>query len=115
MAKKNIENTAVVITYNVGKSFSHDKFVAAVKAADMVGFNLCVVFDHGFDVVGDVRFLFEKGKRRVAYQIMVDKTDLDMMALAGAIKPTTAIFSARRLRKWPKMSKISFSVKNKKE
>lgn len=99
MAKKNINNTAVVITYNVGKAFSHDKFVAAVKAADMVGFNVEVVFDHGFDVVGDVRFLFEKGKRRVAYQIMVDKTDLDMMALAGAIKPTTALILSQKAEK----------------
>lgn len=98
MAKKNIKN-AVTVTYNVGKAFSHDKFVAAVKAADMVGFNVEVVYDHGFDVEGDVRFLFEKGKRRVAYQVMIGKTDLDLMALAGVIKPTTALWLSQKAEK----------------
>lgn len=99
MAKKNIKNTAVTVKYEVGKAFDHDKFVAAVKAADMVGFNVEIVFDHGFDVIGDVRFLFEKGKRRVAYQVMVDKTDLDLMALAGVIKPTTALVLSQKAEK----------------
>lgn len=98
MAKKNIE-TAVVIKYEVGKAFDHNKFVAAVKAADMVGFNIEVVYDHGFDVKGDVRFLFEKGKRRVAYQVMIGKTDLDLMALAGVIKPTTALWLSQKAEK----------------
>lgn len=70
--------------------------MAAVKAADMIDFNVEVVYDHGFDVEGNVRFLFEKGKRRVAYQVMVDKTDLDLMALAGVIKPTTALWLSQK-------------------
>lgn len=99
MAKKNIENTAVTVKYEVGKEFSHDKFVAAVKAADLVGFNVEVVFNHGFDVKGNVRFLFEKGKRRVAYQVMIDSTDLDLVALAGVIKPTTALWLSQKAEK----------------
>lgn len=98
MAKKNIENKTVV-SYNVGKTFEGGKFEAVITAAFMVGMNVDIVFSHGFDVKGDVHILLEKGRRRVNYQVMIDKTDLDLIALAGAIKPTTALWLSQKAEK----------------
>lgn len=98
MAKKNINN-ATVVSYNVGKTFEGSKFEAVITAAFMVGFNADIVFDHGFDVVGDVHILLEKGKRRVNYQVLIDSTDLDLMALAGSVKPTTALWLSQKAEK----------------
>lgn len=98
MAKKNIENKTVV-SYNVGKTFEGNKFEAVVTAAFMVNMNVDIMFNHGFDVKGDVHILLEKGRRRVNYQILIGSTDLDLMALAGSVKPTTALWLTQKAEK----------------
>ena len=50
-------------------------------------------------MTGDVHILLEKGRRRVNYQVLIGSTDLDLMALAGSVKPTTALWLSQKAEK----------------
>lgn len=98
MAKKVID-IETRISYSVGRVWSTESFEAVVAASKLTGMPVDIIFDHGFDVVGNIHIVLAAGKRRVNYQILVDSVDLDVLALSGAIKATTALWLTQKAEK----------------